>query len=116
MTKFNNTHKLSAAAAVGAAAVFGVLSFSGNAEAAQGPLSCHGSSAKKVLECCAETINNNRPSWMIRTGRSCHTTYVVLCKKTYASVNLRCYMARRATIVEIKDGGEGPTVDGSSPN
>ena len=112
MTKFNNTHKLTAAAAFGAAALFSMLSFGGSAEASQGPLSCQGSSAKKVLDCCAEAINS-RPSWMIRTGRSCHTSYVVFCKRG-TSAALRCYIAPRPIAIEVLDegggGGGGPTV------
>ena len=119
MTMFNSTHKL-AAAAFGAAAIFSVISFSSNAEASQGPLSCHGSSAKKVMECCAERIDNSRPAWMIKTGRSCHTSYVATCKRnnnTFAAANLRCYLRPRPPGIFIKategGGNEGSSITGN---
>ena len=121
MTKFNNTSKMTAAAAFGAATLFAVLSFAGSAEAAKGPLSCHGSSAKKVLDCCAETIDNGRPSWMIRTGRNCHTSYVVTCRSkqsTAAAVSRYCYLESRKSVLKIKLDGEtkGSSVSGSNDN
>ena len=116
MTKFNSTHKLTAAA-FGAAAIFSMLSFGSSAEASQGPLSCHASSAKKVMECCAETINNDRPSWMIKTGRSCHTSFSASCVKKYSIAgvaNLSCYLRPRTTVVKVLDesGTDGTSVTG----
>ena len=119
MTRFNSTHKL-AAAAFGAAAIFSVISFSSNAEASQGPLSCHGSSAKKVMECCAETINNSRPSWMIKTGRSCHILFSVTCKPGYdvaGAPNFKCRLRPRPPTIAAKategGGNEGNSFTGN---
>ena len=62
MSKFNNTHTFTAAAAFGAAALFSMLSFGGNAEAAS-VLSCKGASATKVASCCEKLVEE-------RDGRS----------------------------------------------
>ena len=58
MSKFNNTHIVIAAAAFGAAALFSMLSFGSNAEAAS-VLSCKGASATKVVSCCEKMVEEN---------------------------------------------------------
>jgi hypothetical protein len=71
--KMTNTHKFSAAAAFGAAALFSMLSFGGNAEAAS-VLSCKGATATKVAACCEKVVEENgrRPLWMIQNKMNCH--------------------------------------------
>ena len=115
MTKFNSTHKLTAAAAFGAAALFSMLSFGSNAEAARNPLSCHGSTAKEAMECCVAITSLHRPSWMMKTGRNCQSTFTATCKKynTFAAANLDCYLRSRPTAVFTildESGGPGSTV------
>ena len=116
MSKFNNTHKFTAAAAFGAAAMFSMLSFGSNAEAARNPMSCHGSTAKAVMECCVEITNINHPFEKNKTGRSCQSTFAVACKKynTFAAANLDCYLRPRSTIFLVLDesNGHGTSVDG----
>ena len=51
MTKFNSTHKFTAGAAFGAAALFSMLSFGSNAEASS-VFKCEGTTAKRVVSCC----------------------------------------------------------------
>jgi len=72
MTNFTSTHKFSAAAAFGAAALFSMLSFGGNAEAAS-VLSCKGSSAPKTVACCEQIVAEigHRPLWMIEASMNC---------------------------------------------
>jgi hypothetical protein len=72
-----NTHKFSAAAAFGAAALFSMLSFGGNAEAAS-VLNCKGASAAKVASCCEKVVaeNGRRPLWMIQSRMNCHEAAV----------------------------------------
>jgi hypothetical protein len=110
MTKFNSTHKFTVAAAFGASAILSMLSFGSNAEAARNPLSCHGSTAKEVMECCAEITNDHRPSWMIKTGGNCHTSFVATCRKahTAAAANLGCYLKPRTAVFLILDESGGP--------
>ena len=119
MTKINTLSKITATAAFGAATLFAVLSFAGSAEAAKGPLSCHGSSAKKVLDCCAEAINN-RPYAMIRTGRNCHTSYVVTCSHNYNAAGALnyCRLEPRKVAFKMKVDGEskGSSVKGTNDN
>lgn len=72
-----NTHKFSAAAAFGAAALFSMLSFGSNAEAAS-VLNCKGASATKVASCCEKVIaeNGRRPLWMVQNRMNCHEATV----------------------------------------
>ena len=72
MSNFTSTHKFSAAAAFGAAALFSMLSFGSNAEAAS-VLSCKGSSALKTVACCEQIVAEigHRPLWMIQANMSC---------------------------------------------
>ena len=80
MTHFTNTHKFTAAA-FGAAALFSMLSFGSNAEAAS-VLSCKGASATKVASCCEKIVEENgrRPLWMIQSRTNCHDRSIVKCK------------------------------------
>lgn len=73
MTNFNCTHKFTAAAAFGAAALFSMLSFGSNAEASS-VLSCKGASAAKVASCCEQIVEEKgyRPLWMIQAKSNCH--------------------------------------------
>ena len=75
MTNLTNTHKFSAAAAFGAAALFSMLSFGSNAEAAS-VLNCKGASAAKIASCCEKVVDENgrRPLWMIQARMNCHDT------------------------------------------
>lgn len=103
-----NTHKFSAAAAFGAAALFSMLSFGGNAEAAS-VLSCKGASAGAVASCCEQMVEKKgRPNWMIMSGTSCKEAAV--CRGGHSSPlavaavapSKRCYIR----VVEIvKEGG-----------
>ena len=104
MSKFIENPRISTVAAIGAAALFSVLSFGGNAEAAS-VLSCKGSSASKVKSCCDQIVKENgRPMWMIESGTSCREAAV--CKgggsplALVAVVAQRCYIKR---VYEIMD-------------
>jgi hypothetical protein len=108
MTNFNNAHKFTAAAAFGAAALFSMLSFGSNAEAAS-ILSCKGVSAGAVASCCEQMVEKKgRPYWMIMSGTSCKEAAVCrggrggpLAVAAVAPVK-RCYIR----VVEIvKEGG-----------
>jgi hypothetical protein len=98
MTKFNCTHKITAGAAFGAAALFSMLSFGSTAEAAN-ILSCQGNTAGKVISCCEKLVKKNgRPVWMIQDGTSCKKAAV--CRggpndiAAIALVVKRCYIGR----------------------
>lgn len=81
MTKFNNTHKVTAGAAFGAAILFSMLSFGSSAEAAS-VFSCKGTSLKKVADCCEQMVKENgRPLWMTQAGATCRS--VSVCWKKY---------------------------------
>ena len=94
-----NTHKFSAAAAFGAAALFSMLSFGSNAEAAS-VLNCKGASATKIASCCEKVVEENgrRPLWMIQNRMNCHDTVVFV--KCHGR---ECYVIARAI-----DGEGGP--------
>jgi len=77
MTNFTSTHKFSAAAAFGAAALFSMLSFGGNAEAAS-VTSCKGNTAGSVISCCEQLTAKQRPMWMIESRSSC--SEVAVCR------------------------------------
>ena len=120
MTKFNSTHKFTAAAAFGAAAIFSMLSFGSNAEAAKNPLSCHGSTAKEAMECCVAITSLHRPSWMMKTGRNCHTAFSSSCSNAnnypgIAAVSFRCHLRPRPVAAFIlNEGGDPPGAGGTS--
>ena len=96
MSKFNNTHKVTAAAAFGAAALFSMLSFGSTAEAAS-VLSCQGDTASKVKSCCEQLVKENgRPFWMVQAGTTCSN--LVVCQRK----SKRCYIKRP---LEVHDAG-----------
>jgi hypothetical protein len=107
MTKFNSTHKFTAAAAFGAAAIFSMLSFGSNAEAAS-VSSCQATTAKKVVDCCEQmTKKKGRPFWMIQSGTNCHQAAVCRGKRGLtigiAAVAVKpCYIQ---AVYKINDGG-----------
>lgn len=99
MTNLTSTHKFSAAAAFGAAALFSMLSFGSNAEAAS-VLNCTGASAAKIASCCEKVVGENgrRPLWMVQGRMNCHDTVeFVKCH------GRQCYV----TLMAI-DGAGGP--------
>jgi hypothetical protein len=106
MTNFNSTHKFTAAAAIGAAALFSMLSFGGNAEAAS-VLSCKGASATKIASCCEKVVEENgrRPLWMVQARMNCHDTAIVKCK------GRQCYIH----IVLVESVGGKDEKDGGDP-
>ena len=77
MSKINNAHKFTVAAAFGAAAIFGMLSFGSSAEAAKSVASCQGATANQAMSCCEKFVKENgRPLWMIQTRTSCREAAV----------------------------------------
>ena len=72
MSKFNNIHKLTTASAIGAAAIFTMLSFGGSAEASGNVLNCQGPTANSVINCCKEMTREGLPLWMRQTATSCN--------------------------------------------
>ncbi len=115
MNTMINSHKFTAAAAFGAAALFSMLSFGGSAEAAQSLSSCKGPTASKVTSCCEQMIEKSgRPTWMIQTKTSCRQAAV--CKGGSGSSPLalvavakHCYIHVVQLIDESneKNGGRG---------
>ena len=108
MTNLTSTHKFSAAAAFGAAALFSMISFGGNAEAAS-VLNCKGASATKIASCCEKVVEENgrRPLWMIQARMNCHdNTKYVRChgRICYAIA----YAAESEGGIEKKGGRRGP--------
>ena len=103
MTNFTSTHKFSAAAAFGAAALFSMLSFGSNAEAAS-VLSCKGASAPKIASCCEKVVEENgrRPLWMIQARTNCHEAAV--CRKNARAVNAMCVSSSHAIVKASDDG------------
>lgn len=106
MTNFTSTHKFSAAAAFGAAALFSMLSLGGSAEAAS-VLSCKGTTASSVKSCCEQLVRTNgRPAWMVQSGTSCKKATVCrggdLPIAVAALVVRPCYI--QATYL-LKEGG-----------
>ena len=111
MSKFIENPKFSAVAAMGAAAVFSVLSFGGNAEAAS-VLGCKGATASKVKSCCERIVKEDgRPAWMIKSDTSC--SEAVACKggasplALVAVVAQRCYIKRAIEIMDKNHEGPG---------
>lgn len=97
MTRLNSPHKLAAAAAFGAAALFSMLSFGSNAEAAKSVTSCQGTSAGQVISCCKHIIaERGRPFWMIQTGGDCRKH--VKCEDGHGPN--RCYI-----VLALKENG-----------
>lgn len=94
MSNFTSTHKFSAATAFGAAALFSMLSFGSNAEAAS-VLSCKGSSASTAVACCDQIVAEigHRPLWMMQANMSC--------KKAVKCWGRKCFYK----ILAIEDGG-----------
>jgi len=106
-----NTHKFSAAAAFGAAALFSMLSFGNNAEAAKTLSSCIGSTAGKVVSCCGVLTKAGRPMWMIETKTNCRKATV--CRKGVnligiAAVVPHCYIQ----VIDIQDDRGRDKADG----
>ena len=108
MSTIINTHKFTAAAAFGAVALFSMLSFGSNAEAAR-VSSCEGPTASKVKSCCEQLVKENgRPVWMVQSGTSCKEATV--CRggsvpfAVAALVINRCYIH---VAYETKDEGGG---------
>jgi len=108
MSTIINTHKFSAAAAFGAVALFSMLSFGSNAEAAR-VSSCQGPTASSVKSCCEQLVKENgRPVWMVMSGTSC--SKAVACRGGRGPISVaalviapRCYIQ---AVYEAKD--EGP--------
>lgn len=104
MSKFIENPKFSAVAAMGAAAIFSVLLFGGNAEAAS-VSSCKGATASKVKSCCERIVKENgRPHWMIKSGTTC--SEAVACKGGASPLALVAVVAQRCYIkyaFKIKD-------------
>jgi hypothetical protein len=105
--KMTNTPTFSAAAAFGAAALFSMISFGGNAEAAS-VLDCKGSSATKIASCCEKVVEENgrRPLWMIQARMNCHDAKYVRChgRLCYAIA----YAVESDGGLEKKGGRRGP--------
>jgi hypothetical protein len=102
MSKFSNIRTYSAAATFGAAALFSMLSFGSNAEAAS-VLSCKGATAAKAASCCEKVVeeNGHRPLWMIQNRMNCHEA--VSCK------GRECYIK----VLEVLEN-KGPQDSGRS--
>jgi hypothetical protein len=111
MTNFNNTHKFTAAAAFGAAALFSMLSFGSNADAAS-VLSCKGVSAGAVATCCEQLVEKKgRPNWMIMSGTSCREAAV--CRSGHAGLAVAAVApVKRCYIRVVHLDGEGGPNDG----
>jgi hypothetical protein len=111
MTNLNSTHKIAAAAAFGAAALFSMLSFGSSAEAAS-VLNCKGASATKIASCCEKAVEENgrRPLWMIQSRMNCHDQAIMKCRARQ----------RYVTAIAIDGGGgndeEGGGDQGRGPN
>ncbi|MEQ1524617.1 MAG: hypothetical protein ABL936_25425 [Aestuariivirga sp.] len=110
MTNLNSTHKITAAAVFGAAALFSMLSFGSNAEAAQGLSRCQGGTVKAVVSCCDMLTKAQRPLWMVQTRSSCKE--VVVCAGKQNS-DRRCYV--RITHKQ-NDGGDKKEGGDPGPN
>ena len=104
MSKFNNAPTFTAAA-FGAAALFSMLSFGGNAEAAS-VLSCKGTTASSVKSCCQQLVRaNGRPVWMVQSGSSCEKATV--CRGGLAPIAVAAIVVKPCYIQAIypKEGG-----------
>ena len=107
MTKTNNLRIITTAAFV-AAATFSILSFGSAAQASGNPLSCHGPSGKKVMDCCAQMLGANRtPSWKVRAERTCHASFVTTCSRNYAGVR-GCFLRPNDSVVALIKEGKDP--------
>jgi hypothetical protein len=115
MTKSINLRMITTAAFV-AAATFSILSFGNAAQASGNPLSCHGPSGKKVMDCCAQMLGANRtPSWKVRAERTCHASFVTTCSRNYAGVR-GCFLKQTYPPVVFAKEGEGSNTVSSSAN
>ncbi len=110
MSKISNKHRITAAAAFGAAALFSLLSSGSSAEAAS-VASCRGATLAKVVSCCEQLVKKNgRPFWMVQSGTNCRAAAVCHSGKSgllavaAAAPARRCYIQ---TILKIKEDG-GP--------
>lgn len=119
MTCFKSTHKFTVAAAFGAAALFSMLSFGSNAEAAQSISLCQGGTAKAVVSCCDRLTKAQRPLWMIQSRSSCKE--VVVCggpqdneRRCHARVTFR--PNDRGGGEESGGGEDGGNDPGRGPN
>jgi hypothetical protein len=92
MTRFNSTHKFTVAAAFGAAALFSMLSFGSNADAAKSLSMCVGNTAAKVVNCCKEMTEAGRPLWMVESNTSCRQATVCRSANIAAAVAKPCYI------------------------
>jgi hypothetical protein len=110
MSTIISNHKFSVAAAFGAAALFSILSFGSNAEAAS-VLSCKGVSAGAVASCCEQMVEKKgRPYWMIMSGTSCKEAAVCrgghggpVAVAAAVAPTKRCYV--RVVLID-RDGGD----------
>jgi hypothetical protein len=110
MTMINST-KMFTAGAFGAAALFSMLSFGSNAEAAQSVSRCEGGTAKAVVDCCDKLTKTQRPFWMIQSRSSCKE--VVVCSG-FQNNQRRCYV--RVTHRQNEGGNEGGGNRDRGPN
>ena len=116
MSKFNTTHKVTAAAAFGAAALFSMLAFGSTAEA-KSVLSCQGGTSKKVVDCCEKLVKENgRPYWMIQAGMTCKKA--AACRGGPNDIAAIALVVKRCYIGRPPEGHEGPgsKEDGKGPN
>jgi hypothetical protein len=132
MSTIINTHKFTAAAAFGAAALFSMLSFGSSAEASS-VLSCEGTTIKSVVSCCHEMTRDQRPYWMIRSGKNCDQVVACRAKKAHATTAVAFVAPVKRCYVKLADenpndggepgdgggtrrgGGRGPNNPSSSP-
>jgi len=102
-----NTHKFSAAAAIGAAALFSMLSLGSTAEAAS-VLNCKGASATKVASCCEKVVEERgRPLWMMQAKMNCHDARIVRCYGRRCFIHV-LVVASESGDEKHDDGGRGP--------
>ena len=110
MTNFTSTHKFSAAAVFGAAALFSMISFGSNAEAAS-VASCKDKTAGAVVSCCEKLTAGGLPLWMKQSRTSCNEIAVCRGQKT-SPISLamvavpvpRCFVQ---VVYAVDDGGPG---------
>lgn len=109
-----NTPKFSAAAAFGAAALFSMLSFGGNAEAAKSLSSCIGSTAGKVISCCGVLTKEGRPTWMIESKTNCRKATV--CRAAVYSTAVAAAPLCYIQVLNIQDDHGRDKADGRRGN
>lgn len=111
MTSLNKPQMLTAAAAFGAAGLFTMLSFSGTAEAAS-LFRCEGTTAKSVVSCCHEMTRDQRPLWMVRSGKNCEQVVVCRAKKSKATYSTAAVAAPKVQCF-VKLAFENPNEGGN---